>query len=164
MVQLLHLVPITIFSTAGLLSALPPLSPKNTHISTHVALCLVIPWLTGHPCQGQPPQPVTTAHNLGLPALLSRVSVFILSSRAQDMCPAAAAHTSAIHRYAQTDRNRCNSLMSRQNRIRSNNYTQNISCSLLGLTDRNTADAGRWTLVSPRQAKEDCTQSYSTPE
>lgn len=90
--------------------------------------------------------------------------MFILFNHAWDLCPATAPHTSAIYRYAQMDRNRYNSLLSRQNRIKPNNYTQNTNWSLLGLTDRNRVDAGRWTLISPRQAKEGCTQSYSVSE
>lgn len=140
-----------------------PFPPADMH-TRRLVLSLVIPWIAVHPCQGQPPQPDTTANNLGLPALPSRASVFILSNHAWDVYPATAPHMSATHRYTQGHRNRCNSFLSRQNRIKSNNITQNISCSLLGLTDRNTVDTGKWTLVSPRQAKEDCTQSFSTPQ
>lgn len=60
-------------------------------------------------------------------------------------------------------RNRCNSLLSRQNSIKSNNYTKTISYSLSAVTDRNTGN-GRCTSISPRKAKEDWAQTYSTSE
>lgn len=102
----------------------------------------------------------TTANSLGLPAVLSRAPVFILFNHTQDLCPAAAPHTSAT---TDIHRNRCNSLLSRQNSIKSNTYTQNITCSLSAVTGRNTVN-GRCTSISPRKAKEDWAQTYSTPE
>lgn len=164
MVQL-HLVPIKISSSAGLLISPTPLSPKHTHT---LALWLAIHWLAVHPNQRHPPAITARYYSSQLAlACIAKHGHWVYLTTTLDLC-CCTAHKCSLYRYPYGDRNKCWVSKTEWSLTPTTNtsVTQQSHCSLLGLTDRNTVGVGRGTRASPSpsKAQEDCAWSYSTQE